>query len=170
MRSGRLALPTPDWRTGTLLLRHERRQKTRPMPDSGRRLASIISDWAKRFSDLGITIGASLRKMAAPAGFAPALPGLKFRCPRLLDDEAVWSETSVRLPTHRVARDAPEHSQKFAPGRRRRLTRQCAPGGKNRKLASRVSFAKKNTHRRPSRYRVSGTGLDGRRICTRTLG
>ena len=95
VRSGRLALPTPDWRTGTLLLRHERGQKTRPMPDSGRRLASIISDWAKRSSDLGITIGASLRKMAAPAGFAPALPGLKFRCPRLLDDEAVWSETSA---------------------------------------------------------------------------
>jgi len=37
------------------------------MPDSGRRLASIISDWAKRSSDLGITIGASLRKMAAPS-------------------------------------------------------------------------------------------------------
>ena len=47
-------------------------------------------------SDLGIRIGASLRKKAAPAGFAPALPGLKFRCPQLLDDEAVWSDTSVR--------------------------------------------------------------------------
>ena len=56
--------------------------ETRPMPDSGRRLASIISDWAKHDSDLGITIGASLRKVAAPAGFAPALSGLKARCPR----------------------------------------------------------------------------------------
>lgn len=47
VRSGRLALPIPDWQTGALLLRHER-METRPLPDLGRRLASYGSDRAKR--------------------------------------------------------------------------------------------------------------------------
>jgi hypothetical protein len=53
------------------------------MPVSGRRLASIISDWAKHVSDLGVTIGASLRKMAALTGLAPVSLGLKGRDPEL---------------------------------------------------------------------------------------
>gem|GEM_PF-5925714 len=30
VRSGRIALPTPDWQTGALLLRHERMNKLGP--------------------------------------------------------------------------------------------------------------------------------------------
>jgi hypothetical protein len=30
VRSGRLALPTPDWQTGALLLRHERMVNSAP--------------------------------------------------------------------------------------------------------------------------------------------
>jgi len=36
-------------------------------------------------------------------------------------------------------------------------------------LRARRSVAKKNSHRRPSRQ-TGSAGLDGRRICTRTLG
>jgi hypothetical protein len=113
VRSGRIALPTPDWQTGALLLRHERRLK-----------------------------------MAAPTGVAPASLGLKGRDPELLDDKA---ENETRGRHHRLTPSGAPHVWCRAA-----LRRSCA-------------FAKKNTHRRPSRQTTSA-GLDGRRICTRTLG
>lgn len=86
VRSGRIALPTPDWQTGALLLRHER-METRPLPDSGRRLASIRSDRAKQ-TPISEHNRRFLKEMAASTGVAPASLGLKGRDPGLLDDKA----------------------------------------------------------------------------------
>ena len=94
VRSGRLALPTPDWQTGALLLRHERMINL-ALVGFGRRLASRKSDrdcvlWPRINGQRFVRT-----KMVASTGFAPVSLGLKDRDPRLLDDKAIRAESSV---------------------------------------------------------------------------
>ena len=87
VRVPRIALGTPDWQTGALLLRHERMDKLDPC----RTLAAgwLIGDpIGPANSGLGLRTGACSNKMVASTGFAPASRGLKGRDPVLLDDKA----------------------------------------------------------------------------------
>ena len=134
VRSGRLALPTPDWRTGTLLLRHERMSKLGPCrlrPSAGFNHIRL----GEACSGLGQRTGASLRKMVALTGIAPVSLGLKGRDPQLLDDKAEKKNTRPASPFNAIRRTAcwcrtvlsgPAISQKrthtVAP-----LGRQCLP-------------------------------------------
>jgi hypothetical protein len=96
VRSGRIALPTPDWQTGALLLRHERMINSAPAglwPPAG----FIKIREGKAYPGLGSRIGASLRKMAALTGVAPVSLGLKGRDPELLDDKAEKRERAAGI-------------------------------------------------------------------------
>ena len=98
------------------------------------------------------------QRNGAPAGagqgpersesIAPASRGLKGRDPELLDDKAEKENARPASPFNAIRRTA-------------RWFRTALSGP--------AIFAKKNTHRRPS-HQTKSDGLDGRRICTRTLG
>ena len=108
VRAPGVAPGTADWQTATLLLRHARigklgpcrtwaagwlqvdpigRSVPRPRIESRRFLKE--KEFASRIPEL-TELGTrnTNGKMAASTGFAPVLPGLKGRCPQLLDDEA----------------------------------------------------------------------------------
>ena len=105
VRAPGIAPGTADWQTATLLLRHARTYKLGPC-------RAWAAGWlhtdpiGQSDSGLGSRTGASLRKMAALTGVAPASRGLKGRDPELLDDKAEKENARPASPFNAIRRTA----------------------------------------------------------------